>query len=105
MSAPTSMKGMKEIDSALAQLTMSGELELARPAIESLVVGLEDQVRNKVFRALNSAEGLTPHDALCAWVELHAYSRLRTRLTQALNMGQSAGKALEGAWETATDGE
>ncbi len=96
---------MKEIDHALSQLTMSGELELARPAIEALVAGLEEQVRSKVFRSLNGAEGLTPHDALCAWVELHAYSRLWTRLTQALNMGQSAGKALENAWETSTDGE
>ncbi len=99
------MAGMKEIDGPLAQLAMSGELELARPAIEALVDGLEDQVRNKVFRALNSGEGLTPHDALCAWVALHAHSRLRTRLTQTLNMGQSAGKALEGAWETPTEGE
>lgn len=96
---------MSQIDHDLAQLTMSGELEVARPAIEVLVAGLEDQVRSKMFRVLNGAEGLTPHDALCAWVELHAYSRLRTRLTQALNMGQSAGKALENAWEPQTDGE
>jgi len=98
-------KGINEIDTALAQITMSGEHELARPAIETLLDGLETQVQNRVFRGLNGGEGLTPHDALVAWVELHAYSRLRTRLTQALNMGQSAGKALEGAWETPNNGE
>ena len=87
---------MREIDRALAQLTMSGELELARPAIETLVTGLEDQVRLKVFRGLNGETGLTPHDALVAWVQLHAFSLLRTRLTQALKVGQSAGKTLEG---------
>ena len=95
MTAVTAQPGVKEIDRALSRLTISGELEMARPAVEALVSGLEEQVRLKVFRALNGEAGLTPHDALVAWVQFHAFSLLRTRLTQALNVGQSAGKTLE----------
>ncbi len=92
------MSEAKEIDAALTQLSISGELERARPAIEGLLAGLEVSVRSRVFRQVNSSEEFTAQEALNAWIELHAYNRLRMRLTQALQMGQSAGKTLEPAW-------
>ncbi len=99
------MTESKEIDTALTQLSISGELERARPALEGLLTGLEASVRSRVFRQINSSEDFTAQEALSAWTELYAYNRLRTRLTQALQMRQSAGKTLEPAWDQQTEGE
>ncbi len=90
-----------EIDKALTQLSVSGELGVAAPAIEALVAGLEEAVHTKVFRQLNTEDGLTEGAALNAWVELRTYQRIRQRLTQALKMGQSASETLQPVWETA----
>ncbi len=88
-----------EIDKALAQLSVSGELEVAERAVTALVSSLEEAIHTRVFRKLASEEPFTPQDAMSAWVELHAHQRLRQRLTQALKMGQSASKTLVPAWE------
>ncbi len=93
------MTTREEIDLALAQLSASGELEVAKRAVTSLVTGLEDAIHTRVFRRLGGEEPLSAEEALNAWVELHAYQRLRQRLTQALKMGQSASEALVPAWE------
>jgi hypothetical protein len=85
----------EQLDKALAQVATSGELALALPALEAILHGLEQGVRNRLFCQLNTGEEVDPQAALRAWVELHTYHKLRTRLTQATRMGQSAGKRLE----------
>ncbi len=99
------MTTREEIDTALAQLSLSGELAVAERAVTALVASLEEAIHTRVFRKLASEEPFPPEAALNAWVELHAHQRLRQRLTQALKMGQSASKALEPAWEQQGKGE
>ncbi len=98
------MTNRDEIDKALTQLSMSGELEVAQRAIEALLLSLEKAVHTKMFRWFGN-ETPSPEDALNAWVELHSYHRIRQRLTQALKMGQSASETLQPAWEDQTTGE
>ncbi len=93
------MTTREDIDKALAQLSLSGELEVAERAVTALVTSLEEAVHARMFRKLASEEAVGPQEALCAWVELHAHQRLRQRLTQALKMGQSASETLVPAWE------
>lgn len=92
-----------ELDKALVQMTSGGELALALPALEVVLTALERGVRNRMFQQLTTGEEMDPQIALRAWVELHTYHRLRTRLTQAVNMGQSASTELEQHMNT--DGE
>ncbi len=99
------MTNRDEIDKALTQLSVSGELGVAAPAIEALVSGLEEAVHTKVFRMLGSELPPTTEEAMNAWVELYAYRRIRQRLTQALKMGQSASETLQPVWEEQTKGE
>lgn len=93
------MTPREEIDRALTQLSVSGELQIAERAVNALLVGLEEGVHTKMFRLLGAEEEVAPEVALNAWVELHAYYRLRQRLTQALKMGQSASTTLEPIWK------
>ncbi len=99
------MTNRDEIDKALTQLSMSGELGVAAAAIEALVAGLEEAVHTMTFRQLNGDRGLGEGEALNAWVELYAYKRIRQRLTQALKMGQSASETMQPVWEDQTKGE
>ncbi len=87
------------IDKMVGQVNMSAELLLAQPALNTLLDALEKMVVAKMFRKLGSTEVVDNQMALNAWIELYSYNRIRTRLTQAVKMGHSAGKSLETVWE------
>ncbi len=91
------------INKKVGQVNMSAELLLAQPAMDALLDTLEKAVVSKMLRKLGSTEGVDAQVALNAWIELYSYNRIRNRLTQAVKMGQSAGKALETVWEQQTD--
>ncbi len=86
---------MSEIDTLLSRLK-AGELAAdVLPHVTEMLDGLDRSVSRRVFMRINSGDGLPPELAVEAWLERYAYHRLRTRLTQASQVGQSASADLE----------
>ncbi len=86
---------MNEIDTLLSKLR-EGELAAdVLPVVTEMLDNLDKSVSRRVFRHISSGEGLPPEVAVEAWLERYAYHRLRTRLTQATQVGQSAAENLK----------
>ncbi len=97
------------IDKAVSQLNMSAELALVEPTLSLILTGLEEAVKTRMFRKIASGEITDTQVAVNAWTELYSYQRVRSRLTQAMKMGQSAEVKLNRTWshqiEENEDGE
>ncbi len=82
------------MDEALVKVVTSGEIVAATPALNEMIDRLERAVIRRVFQRLNSGETLDPQFAVQAWMELFAHHRVRSSLTKAERVGQSAGETI-----------
>ena len=88
------MAGPKELDQAFVKVTTGSELTVAAPALNALLDQQARAVERRVFQKLNGGETLDPQFAVQAWMELFALSRVRSGLTKAQAMGQSASETI-----------
>lgn len=86
---------LTEIDDMLTKLKAGAMASDALPLITEMLDGLDKAVSRRVYTRISSGDGLPPEMAVEAWLERYAYHRLRTRLTQATKVGQSASGDLE----------
>ena len=78
----------------LATLDIGQQASAELPLTEELLDKLDRAVATRIFATLLRGEPLDPTVAVQAWVEKFAYRQLRTRLTQRVLMGQTAGEDL-----------
>ena len=90
----------EEVKDNLTTLTVGQQASAELPLTEELLDKLDRAVATRIFATLLQGEALDPTVAVQAWVEKFAYRQLRTRLTQRVLMGQTAGEELTPAMET-----
>ena len=83
-----------EVKDNLAALDVGQQASAELPLTEDLLDKLDSAVATRIFGTLMRGEALDPTVAVQAWVEKFAYRQLRTRLTQRVLMGQTAGEEL-----------
>ena len=85
-----------ELERRLAELSRGQLATQFGPMLDELLTVLEDATRKRVFRALDSPEGLDTQLAIQAWTEWRAYAKLRRAILRTEKRGRTASAQVAG---------
>ena len=91
-----------DLDRMLGQIERGRLADTTKSFLDEMLAQLESEIDKRVYQVLRDNGSIPAEVAIQAWIEKHTYSRLRTRVSQIANSGETAGRLVEPAMKLRT---